>query len=762
MKRTLSILLCSLLLLSLLSSCSRPAIAPMIADDYLSLGEKFLLELDYEQALVQFLGVIEIDPMNPRGYSGAAEAYAGMELYDRAMGILQQGLEELSGSQGFLRDAAEIYEGIIDKDPINPDAYIGLAEIYIMLGENENAYEILMIGAERLPDNADIAQMLSELEEFIKPEPTGGSGAPSDGSDTAPTDESDAAPTDDNDAAPGDGEVSPDGSNTPPDVSEMYLAYYNTVLSGSRLEYLFLGLEYIDTDLTGGGLLDFDNDGLPELALIYEGTTYRRIGVVYTYKDGQVFELFNEVLSDGGNYRNNYIVERDGIGSMCYFLRAVSFGGIFSYRVLEDGELVEKLSYQQYHEAADGSLFSSDPANPFDYQIWEISRNGVVVDSGTTEPLATIPQIEAIKAEVESVYGTEWVPLAVDDLVKLLANNAHEDSASSEPSTALNSTVGNTAGNLSNGGLVCEYGDYVYFIHDASIYRTKNGSETPEHIFSYADEQENLSALNIIDGRIYFSLMYLDEQYNYQGSVYSMNLNGGDAVKLAEDCHSITVTENYILGQDGSRNLLRMDHEGGHKIIVKDSSSLYSRYSGLKYSYYNGWLYYVTSDGIVARMNAETLDEERVSAIGVTIGMLIGMNFDSYLTSITCGYSGFYFGEFLGGDITNAGIQRISFTSGQIELVFGRNAYGSNEQDGWIYFAKFVEGGYNGGDLYTIYKLARISVDGANIQDLCDDDPSRVFVTRDWVYYELHNKNYNATRSLYRVPLGGGAPEFVM
>ena len=566
MKRILSILLCSLLLLQLLSSCSRPAIAPMIADDYLSLGEKFLLELNYEHALVQFLGAIEIDPMNPRGYTGAAEAYAGMELYDRAMGILQQGLEELSGSQGFLRDAAEIYEGIIDNDPMNPDAYIGLTEIYLMLGENENAYDVLMIGAKRLPDNADIAQMLSDLEELMKPEPTDGSDAPSDGRDTTPTDERDAAPTDDNDAAPpdngdatpDDGEVSPDDGNVPTDVSE------------------------------------------------------------------------------------------------------------------------------------------------------------------------------------------------------LLANNANEDPASTEPSTALNSTVGNTAGNLSNGGLVCEYGGYIYFIHDASIYRTKNGSETPEHIFSYTDGEERLSALNIIDGQIYVSLFIGNLDYsNYeQSSILSMSLNGGDAVKLAEDCHSITVTENYILGQDGSRNLLRMDHDGGHKIIVKDGSSLYG---GLEYSYYDGWLYYVTSDGTVARMNAETMDEERVSAIGVTIGM----SGWSYISEITCGVSGFYFGD-VDGEVTTSWIQRIDFFSGKIEQIFNNSARHYNERDGWIYFSRFDEGYFDGVFYHMKYVLARISIDGANIQDLCDDYPSSVFVTRDWVYYELYNEDYFAIRSLYRVPLSGGAPEFVM
>jgi len=59
----------------------------------LRLGERYLLDLDYEQALVQFLRVIEIDPMNPRGYTGAAEAYIGLGQRDDAIDVLELGLE---------------------------------------------------------------------------------------------------------------------------------------------------------------------------------------------------------------------------------------------------------------------------------------------------------------------------------------------------------------------------------------------------------------------------------------------------------------------------------------------------------------------------------------------------------------------------------------------------------------------------------------------------------------------------------------------
>jgi|GEM_PF-6102444 len=66
---------------------------PLTVTELLHLGDKYLLELDYEQALVQFLKVIEIEPRNPHGYLEAAEAYIGLGDIDKAIEILESGLE---------------------------------------------------------------------------------------------------------------------------------------------------------------------------------------------------------------------------------------------------------------------------------------------------------------------------------------------------------------------------------------------------------------------------------------------------------------------------------------------------------------------------------------------------------------------------------------------------------------------------------------------------------------------------------------------
>ncbi len=76
--------------------------------EYLNLGDKYLLDMNYEQALVQFLKVIEIEPMNERAYLGAAEAYIRLGRVDEAAAILERGLLTLPDSVAIKAMLAEL------------------------------------------------------------------------------------------------------------------------------------------------------------------------------------------------------------------------------------------------------------------------------------------------------------------------------------------------------------------------------------------------------------------------------------------------------------------------------------------------------------------------------------------------------------------------------------------------------------------------------------------------------------------------------
>ena len=103
---TKKIIALTLVLILVLTACAT-ADRPLTAAELLDLGEKYLAELNYAQALVQFTKLIEIDPKNPRGYTGASEAYMGLGDKQKAADVLTQGMaivsaEDLSDLQARL------------------------------------------------------------------------------------------------------------------------------------------------------------------------------------------------------------------------------------------------------------------------------------------------------------------------------------------------------------------------------------------------------------------------------------------------------------------------------------------------------------------------------------------------------------------------------------------------------------------------------------------------------------------------------------
>jgi hypothetical protein len=94
MKRAITLIIALILFAAPLASCSKPA-QPLTASELLDLGEKYLLELDYEQAIVHFTKLIEIEPKNPRGYTGLAEAYGALGDKENTITALRQGQEIL-------------------------------------------------------------------------------------------------------------------------------------------------------------------------------------------------------------------------------------------------------------------------------------------------------------------------------------------------------------------------------------------------------------------------------------------------------------------------------------------------------------------------------------------------------------------------------------------------------------------------------------------------------------------------------------------
>lgn len=106
----------------------------------MDLGQQYLAELDYEQAIVAFQAVIEIDPKSAEAYLGMAEAYIGLGDTENAIAVLRQGYEAADQNEEIRQVLIEVYIQEAKKCTETED-YLKALEYYDFLleldGENE-------------------------------------------------------------------------------------------------------------------------------------------------------------------------------------------------------------------------------------------------------------------------------------------------------------------------------------------------------------------------------------------------------------------------------------------------------------------------------------------------------------------------------------------------------------------------------------------------------------------------------------------------
>ena len=98
MKKTRTIIYISIvvtvLALGIIAILSMPnEKSPQTAGELIDTGNKYLLELSYDKAVIAFTEAIEIEPRNADSYIGLAKAYIGLGDNEKAIGVLEKGLE---------------------------------------------------------------------------------------------------------------------------------------------------------------------------------------------------------------------------------------------------------------------------------------------------------------------------------------------------------------------------------------------------------------------------------------------------------------------------------------------------------------------------------------------------------------------------------------------------------------------------------------------------------------------------------------------
>ena len=142
MKRVFSLLLVLALTLSL-AACGDSSAK---WQEQYDLGQKYLTEGNYEEAILAFTAAIEIDPKRALAYVGRGRAYI-------ASGATEDNLAAAQAD----------FETAIDLDDSLAEAYLGLAEVYIARDQFDEAMDILRRGVEKTGDQR-LSDRLAELE----------------------------------------------------------------------------------------------------------------------------------------------------------------------------------------------------------------------------------------------------------------------------------------------------------------------------------------------------------------------------------------------------------------------------------------------------------------------------------------------------------------------------------------------------------------------------------------------------------------------
>lgn len=143
MKRIFTI---TVIIAMVLELCACGQKAPAWQEQY-DLGVRYLVEGNYQEAILAFTAAIEIDPKRAPAYVGRGDAY------------MKSGETEDN-----LAAAKADYEKAIELDEANVNAYLGLADVYIRQGDTEAARTILEQGLAATED-AKLQDRLNELEQ---------------------------------------------------------------------------------------------------------------------------------------------------------------------------------------------------------------------------------------------------------------------------------------------------------------------------------------------------------------------------------------------------------------------------------------------------------------------------------------------------------------------------------------------------------------------------------------------------------------------
>ena len=177
-RRLLMLGIVLLLVAGTITGCGK-SVDKQIAEQ-LELGNKYLTEADYEQAIVAFNKVIKLDEKNTAGYVGLMEAQLKNENTDEAIQCGESVIEKLGDDalrnklfeayqqkqleiEGDIPQKLALYEKMLQLDPEQKSMYLELAELYEIQHDYEQGMEVLKDGISNVSNPEELRQKLHEM-----------------------------------------------------------------------------------------------------------------------------------------------------------------------------------------------------------------------------------------------------------------------------------------------------------------------------------------------------------------------------------------------------------------------------------------------------------------------------------------------------------------------------------------------------------------------------------------------------------------------
>lgn len=155
---------------------------------HISLGNKYLNDVDYDRAVLAFKKALKIDGKSEESYAGLAAAYLGLEDYGMALDTVEKGIEVTGETDLFdylkkeiarhYIDAGNVhlsekryaqavteYEKAIKIEEKNEEPYVDLAKSYFAIGQKDKALEAINKGIKECGETEKLNKIRSKILE---------------------------------------------------------------------------------------------------------------------------------------------------------------------------------------------------------------------------------------------------------------------------------------------------------------------------------------------------------------------------------------------------------------------------------------------------------------------------------------------------------------------------------------------------------------------------------------------------------------------